>query len=130
MDKWIAGKIGDIVEDKVKSALGVKDEEKDAKKGGFISKVFHKDEKKKEKPAEKEGFFSKIFDSDGDKKKDKPVERKSGFAGLFSERQDADVAVSYDEGAAGGIGEGGGQSVTFNDGDLLNDLMDVATNGN
>ncbi|TDH01645.1 hypothetical protein EPR50_G00182600 [Perca flavescens] len=123
-----------MVEDKVKSALGVKDEEKGAKKGGIISKVFHKDEKKKEKPpAEKESFFSKIFDHDGDKKKDKPVEKKSGFAGLFSEREDAGDAVGYDEGAAGGIGgigEGGGQSDTFNDEELLNDLMDVASNGN
>ncbi|KAI3363539.1 hypothetical protein L3Q82_012141 [Scortum barcoo] len=106
MDK-IAGmlgeKVGDMVEDAVKSALGVKDKgkDKDKKKGG-ISSLFGGDKKKKEEK-EKGGFFSKIFDKDNDGK----TEKKSGFSGLFNEQEGAGAAGGT-EGETVGGGEGSG----------------------
>ncbi|KAL6102272.1 uncharacterized protein ACO6RY_17349 [Pungitius sinensis] len=124
---WIAEKMGDMVEDAVKKALGKEDKDKEKDKGGIISKIFNRDDdKKKKKKSEekdkKEGFFSKMFDRDADE--DKKKESKSGFSGLFSEMEGATSAGGQD-----GDNMGGGmtpQTVQINDGDLFNDLMEVA----
>ncbi|KAM8859074.1 uncharacterized protein AB9W97_019314 isoform 2-T2 [Spinachia spinachia] len=118
-----------MVEDAVKKALGMEDKDKDEDKSGIFSKIFNRDsddDKKKKREEDeddkKEGFFSKIFDRDGDE--DKKKESKSGFSGLFSEMEGATSAGGHD-----GDHMGGGvtpQTVQINDGDLFNDLMNVA----
>ncbi|XP_042357483.1 aspartate and glycine-rich protein-like [Plectropomus leopardus] len=166
MGDWIAGKIGDMVEDKVKSMLGIEDKDedkgffskfcsrdddddddkkkkrrdKDDEEGGFFSKIFDRDndedkwkEKKRDEDDGDESFFSRVFDRDNDD--DKWKEKKCGFAGLFVEQGGAGAAggpegetVGGGGGGGGGGGDGGvkGQSVALNEGDLLNDLMNVA----
>ncbi|XP_034537385.1 zinc finger protein AEBP2-like [Notolabrus celidotus] len=144
MDKFasiIGEKMGDMVEKAVKKALGADDEEdedkdknkgilsifggdddkdKDKDKGGLFS--FGDDKKKDE---DKGGFFSKIFDKDDDKGEEKP----SGFHGLFIE-QGAAAGGGGGQIVAGSEGGGGGgmkgQTIGVNDGDLFDDLMDVA----
>ncbi|XP_034408154.1 prostatic spermine-binding protein-like isoform X2 [Cyclopterus lumpus] len=124
----------DMVEDAVKKALGMEDKDEEKDEGGVFSKIFNRDDddddkKKKRKSSEKdddddkkESFFSKIFDRDDDDNKEK--DSKSGFSGLFSELEGA--ASAGDNG--GGAEERGGatSSVQVNDGDLFDDLMDVA----
>ncbi|KAM3606715.1 uncharacterized protein V6R79_021921 [Siganus canaliculatus] len=158
MDKvcsLIGEKMGDIVEDSLKSALGVdkdKDKDRDQDKGGFFSMFKRdKDEDKdrdedKDKDKDKGGFFSKIFDRDDDDDDDKGKEKKFGFDGLFSEQGGVGGAggAGAGGGGAGGAGAGGGgaggaggggagaggmfggQSAGVSDGDLMSDLMDVA----
>ncbi|CAB1425599.1 unnamed protein product [Pleuronectes platessa] len=133
-------KLEDYVEDKVKDAVkeklgfGDKDEDEDEdKKGGGIFSLFGGDKKKdedkgglfsfggdKEKDEDKGGFFSKIFDRDDDD--DDRKEKRAGFAGLFSEQQ----AGGADAGGQGHSAGEGGLSVGVNDGDLFDDLMEVA----
>ncbi|KAM9847667.1 uncharacterized protein ACBR49_008988 [Aulostomus maculatus] len=129
---FIGKRAGDFMEDMVTKALGGKVEDKDEGKDGIFSLFggdkdkgkkdeeegglfsFGKDEKKEEDG----GFFSKIFNKDGNDD-DRP--KKSGFHGLFNEMEGA--------GAAGGCeipGGHAGQSVAVSDGDLFDDLMDVA----
>lgn len=86
-------------DDKHKKKGGHKDGHKD-KDGGFLS-IFKGDKKKEEEPEDKGGlfsfgkdknkndhdgkggFFSKVFKKD---EEDEGVQKKSGFAGLFSEQ--------------------------------------------
>ncbi|XP_047198293.1 sodium/potassium/calcium exchanger 1 [Hippoglossus stenolepis] len=134
----IGKKVGEYVEDKVKDALGFGDKDEDEKekeKGGGIFSFFRGDKKEEEdkgglfsfggekkKDEDKGGFFSKIFDRDDDDDDDGRKEKKAGFAGLFSEQQ----AGGADAGGEGESAGGSGLSLGVNDGDLFNDLMEVA----
>lgn len=115
---------GDMVEDAVKGALGIKDKEEDKKKGGIksIFKGSNKEEeekKKKKKKDEDKGFFSKVFHKDDDE--DKGL-KKSGFQGLFAEGQEGGAmggGGAMEEGGAMGGGEEAwgnpGQTVAVSD---------------
>lgn len=107
----------------VRRTLGGSDkDEKDEKKGGFLSFLGggEKDDKDegglfsfgddKKKDDDKGGIFSKIFDKDDDN--DKP--KKSGFQGLFSEQEGAsggDTTPTFEEvdveGPGAGVSDGG-----------------------
>lgn len=110
----------------VRKTLGGSDkDEKDEKKGGFLSfwRGGEKDDKDKDegglfsfgddkkKDDDKGGIFSKIFDKDDDN--DKP--KKSGFQGLFSEQEGASGGeatptpedVGDVEGRGAGVSDGG-----------------------
>ncbi|XP_049927289.1 acidic leucine-rich nuclear phosphoprotein 32 family member B-like [Epinephelus moara] len=164
MGDWLARKIGDMVEDKVRGALGMEEKEEDKEKGffskvlgrdddeddkkgkrdkddkeeGFFSRIFDRDndddkwrEMQKDKDDEDKGFFSKVFDRDhdDDDDDDKWKEKKSGFAGLFREQGGPGAAGGVPGENVGGGEDGGGvkgQSAAVNDGDLFNDLMNVA----
>lgn len=137
---FIAEKIGDMAEDAAKKVLGCgdKDDDKDDKKGGIFSffggdkdeekekekgGIFSFGDDKKKDDDDKGGFFSKIFDKDDDK------EKKSGFKGLFIEHGVEGAAGGNDCEFGGGSEDKGGfkgQSVAVSDGDLFDDLMDVA----
>lgn len=123
-----------MVADAVEDAL-TKDEDDEDKKdgGGFLSDIFKGDKKKKEEEEDdklfsfggrknkkddddddKGGFFSKLFHKDDDDDKDKGKEKKSGFAGLFSEQAAGDaVAAEDDEGHERDTGD---QDPGFSDG--------------
>ncbi|TWW78541.1 hypothetical protein D4764_11G0006620 [Takifugu flavidus] len=130
---------GDALEGALKKVCGV--ESKKEKSGGFLSFLGgdkDKDDKdkkdtgglfsfgddKKKDDDDKGGFFSKIFNKDDDEDKDK----KSGFKGLFNEQGGAsgggggEEMPRFDDDANAGPGPGPGLS----DGDVFNDLMDVA----
>ncbi|XP_031696582.1 U1 small nuclear ribonucleoprotein 70 kDa-like [Anarrhichthys ocellatus] len=109
----------------------MEEKEKD-KDEGIFSKIFNRDDddndhkkksREKDEDDKKESFFTKIFDRDDDD--DKKKESKSGFTGLFSELEGA-ASAGGDEMGGGGGGGGGGMKVQLNDGDLFDDLMDVA----
>lgn len=83
-----------------------KDKDKDKDEGGLFS---FRDDKKKDD--DKGGIFSKIFDRDDDN--DKP--KKSGFQGLFSEQEGVsggDATPTFEEvgdveGPGAGVSDGG-----------------------
>ncbi|XP_008286544.1 calpain clp-1-like [Stegastes partitus] len=144
LGKIIGEKVGELVADAITDALGG-DKDEDDKKGGFLSMFgggdkdddkdkdkdkgglfSFGDDKKKDDDDDKGGFFSKIFDRDDDKDK---VPKKSGFQGLFIEHGIEGAAGGNDGEFGGGsedIGRFKGQSVAVSDGDLFDDLMDVA----
>ncbi|XP_008319909.1 prostatic spermine-binding protein-like isoform X2 [Cynoglossus semilaevis] len=141
LTKKVVGMVADAVEDAL-----TKDEDDEDKKdgGGFLSDIFKGDKKKKEEEEDdklfsfggrknkkdddddddKGGFFSKLFHKDDDDDKDKGKEKKSGFAGLFSEQAAGDAVAAEDD--EGHERETGDQDPGFSDGDLLSDLMEVA----
>ncbi|CAL1577746.1 unnamed protein product [Knipowitschia caucasica] len=135
---------GEAVADGIKGVFGI-DDDKDKKKdkdGGFLS-VFKRDKNKdkdedddhkgglfsfgkdkdkgkgkdKDKDKGKGNFFPKIFNKDDDDDVGEKVPKKTGFAGLWTE-QDQAGAGRPDDGACNHMSEG--------DLDMMSDLMQVA----
>ncbi|XP_055083089.1 prostatic spermine-binding protein-like [Periophthalmus magnuspinnatus] len=128
----LAKHAGDIVADKIKSALGGDDDkdDKEDKDGGFLS-IFKRDkddddhdrhkgglfsfgkddhhhkDKDKDKDKDKGNFFQNLFDRDDDDRRGK-VPKKSGFHGLFSEQEAGGGARSDEAGGGAWSDEAGG----------------------